>query len=634
MTALDTVTVDLEGADEDIVAAGMRYLTAGVAPLVPLVGKNPRHYGTDWQRRGITDPVQWAEVVAADSRYTNIGWCQGHGTVALDFDCPDRATEDMRAVARQGAKNPTRKGRGHRIFATDGAYGASTRGFPAKGWGEVRGRGGQIVIWGPHPEDPGAFYRYDETQVVPPAPAELIGWLAGATEYATSVKLDELVEALRVHTEATRPKALDGPRTRMAHLAEVLTGASTDPEVKAARHDNLIDLACWATREALAGLYPLSEAHAAVGDWWQSLGLPPDRARTDLGYNEFTDAWCWALGQARSEPERIAAIRDPLASLTEPPAGVDPDTGEVTEPTDLDRLRIDWSGFWSVDRTAEEWLVEPVIPRGRNVSITARHKTGKSEFVLGVIAPAVLGRATLHRAAGAPLRVLYLDYEMTEADVQERLSAMGFGPGDDLEPLAYLLHPPLPPLDEPAGGEAVHRLAREHRAELVVVDTFSRAISGEEDSNDTVRRFYSATVVPLKRDGIAAARLDHTGHGDQTRARGASSKGDDVDLGWLLARSEVGFTLTAGLTRLSWVPGRLDVRRTEDPLTLDIGPRSWPAGTAECAAVLDRLRHPLDAGYRGAEEALRGLGETFTRATVRAAVKYRKARTEEAGIWA
>lgn len=318
--------------DEDLVGAGRRYLAAGVGPLVPLVGKDPSHYGTDWQNRGITDPVRWAEVVASDTRYTNIGWVQGHGTVALDFDYPDKAGEPLRAVGRQGAKNPTRRGRGHRIFATEEVYGSSTVGFPTAGWGEVRGKGGQIVIWGPHPEDPEAFYSYDEAQEIPPAPPELLEWLSGVAVHANAARVAELNTALGELTENNRPRALEGIRTRVEHITEVLAGRKADDRVKAARHDNLVDLACWASREALAGLYPLAEAHELIAKWWQTLELPAHRSPVDVGRNEFTAAWCWGLAQAHANPARIEAIRDPIGELAgSPPANVDPETGEVLE---------------------------------------------------------------------------------------------------------------------------------------------------------------------------------------------------------------------------------------------------------------------------------------------------------------
>lgn len=309
-------------------------------------------------------------------------------------------------------------------------------------------------------------------------------------------------------------------------------------------------------------------------------------------------------------------------------SGASPRRSRVTDPPPplarLDEMRIDWATFWAKDRTDAEWLVEPVIAAGRNHALVAPGKTGKSLMVLAAVTPATLGEASLDRPAGDPLRVLYLDYEMTEADVQERLVDMGHGPEFTPESFAYLLHPSIPPLDTPLGGNEVAHLADEHGAELVVIDTYSRAVEGGENDNDTTRNLYRCTLAPLKARGIATLRLDHTGHADTTRARGNSAKGDDIDLGWLLARAEGGFKLTATHARSPWMPRTVNVRLDGTPLRASVVAGSWPAGTAAGADRLDALGVPLDASQRAAREALKDAGETMNNEVLRAALKYRR----------
>lgn len=331
------------------------------------------------------------------------------------------------------------------------------------------------------------------------------------------------------------------------------------------------------------------------------------------------------VNEAKRRDMRLRRAATITATAALPPIKYRDVDDDVSTGSSLATMRVDWSTFWDVDRSAADWLVEPVLATGRNHSVTAKAKTGKSEFALSVVTPAVLGQAVLDRPAGAPLRTLYLDYEMTESDVQQRLEDMGYGPGDDLAPLAYLLHPAIPPLDTPGGGKAVLDLAGEHDAELVVVDTFSRAVAGEEDSNDTVRAFYLCTVVALKRAGIAVLRLDHTGHGNTDRARGASAKGDDVDVGWMLSRTDDGFKLDCRrLRRLSWVPETIALRRRTEPLRLELGAHMWQDGTRECVDALERLGVDVNAAERPAIAALRDAGETFTRNVVRASLKFRR----------
>ena len=72
----------------------------------------------------------------------------------------------------------------------------------------------------------------------------------------------------------------------------------------------------------------------------------------------------------------------------------------------------------------------------------------------------------------------------------------------------------------------------------------------------------------------------------------------------------------------------VELTRDDDPLGYrTTAGRSWPEGTAECAADLDRLGLPVDIGVNAAAAALRDGGVGRRKAVVAAAVKYRSAGT-------
>ena len=104
--------------------------------------------------------------------------------------------------------------------------------------------------------------------------------------------------------------------------------------------------------------------------------------------------------------------------------------------------RQDWAQFWTRDWLEVDWLYEDVLARGRGHAIWAKHGQQKSLFMLWV--------ATELTRAGHV--VVYLDWEMSESDLFERLSDMGFGPHSDLKRLVYINHVELPSLDTPDGG--------------------------------------------------------------------------------------------------------------------------------------------------------------------------------------
>src|SRR5664280_3628940 len=129
---------------------------------------------------------------------------------------------------------------------------------------------------------------------------------------------------------------------------------------------------------------------------------------------------------------------------------------------------VDWKTFWEAPVADPEYVIAPLFAAGRQTAIFSTAKTGKSLLVLDMVAAAVTGRSVLGLPARPPLRAVYIDMEMTEADLRERLSDLGYGPDDDLRGLAYYQLPSLPPLDTDLGGLVLTEAAIAHLADLVV----------------------------------------------------------------------------------------------------------------------------------------------------------------------
>lgn len=288
---------------------------------------------------------------------------------------------------------------------------------------------------------------------------------------------------------------------------------------------------------------------------------------------------------------------------------------------------VDWSKFWARDRRDADWLYDEILARGRGHSIYAGHKTGKSLLALWVVAQLIRLLDVV---------VIYLDYEMGEDDLYDRLADMGHGPESDLTRLYYALLPSLPPLDTPEGAAALlaHvdtvQAANEGRHVAVIIDTTGRAVAGEENSADTYRNFYRWTGIGLKQRGNTWARLDHAGKDANKGQRGSSAKGDDVDVVWKLTRTANGLELSRNASRMGWVPEKVTFRQVQDPHLrfVKVG-ADWPAGTKEIAAILDDLGVPLDAGERPAGNLFRQAGHTASQSLLRAAVRWRRSLADE-----
>lgn len=326
---------------------------------------------------------------------------------------------------------------------------------------------------------------------------------------------------------------------------------------------------------------------------------------------------------ARTLADRYGAPDVDLGALVAAERHTEADPGTVEDRDAYDSqllgMLIDWPTFWSTDHTAEEWLWEPVIPARRGMVLWAKGGTGKSLVLLRMVLDLVR----------RGVRVLYLDYEMTPDDLHDRLEEMGVENPAELDGLHYAQLPSLPGFDTPEGGKAVTRFASLVDADLVVIDTFARAVEGEENDSDTVRDFYRMTGLHLKAAGRAFIRADHAGKDESKGQRGSSAKNDDVDLVWQLKVADGGYTLIRGKCRMGWVPESVHLERHDAPYRIEVkGGKSYEPGASDCAKVLDEVGVPLDMGYRKASEMVVAAGHPKpVRAVLRSALKYRRERS-------
>ena len=298
------------------------------------------------------------------------------------------------------------------------------------------------------------------------------------------------------------------------------------------------------------------------------------------------------------------------------------DTTIITPDEMLDML-VDWKTFWTQEHIVEDWIAKPLIARARQTALFAGAKTGKSWLTLNVVAALATGKPILGHPPQTQVHCLYLDYEMVEADLYERLEQFGYTEDDDLSHLHYALIPSLPPLNTAEGASAMMRLCELTKAEVVVIDTTGRAIEGEENSADSYREFARTTGLALKRAGIACVRTDHAGKdgGKKHGQRGSSAKNDDVDIVYRLDKTDDGLMLVRTHTRISWVPDKVDliVEDIDDITTIRQRTRTtkgWTAQEIDLAKHLDTLGIPKNAGVNETQRIAKELGAKLGRKSV------------------
>lgn len=140
-----------------------------------------------------------------------------------------------------------------------------------------------------------------------------------------------------------------------------------------------------------------------------------------------------------------------------------------------------------------------------------------------------------------------------------------------------------------------------------MIDTISRAVEGEENSNDTWLDFYRYTGLKLRKGEVAMIRLDHTGK-DQTKGqRGGSAKYGDVDAVWRLTKvSGDRFRLECTDVRFPLDTKSLSLVRLADPLLHEV--ENLSAATVRETKIAHIVNEADEAGL-AADMSVRDLRE-------------------------
>ena len=292
---------------------------------------------------------------------------------------------------------------------------------------------------------------------------------------------------------------------------------------------------------------------------------------------------------------------------------------------------IDWHALWA-DDSEEEWIVEPILPARRLVALYSAPKVGKSLLMLEIAVGVSNGSLVLGHQVTRPYRVLYVDFENDpKGDIRTRLQAMGHGP-DNLDNLHYLSFPTMQALDSKLGGEQLLAAIAAYQCEVVVIDTVSRAVKGDENENDTWLAFYRHTGLLLKQAQVALIRLDHSGKDETKGQRGGSAKSGDVDAVWRMSSiSDTVFTLTCEASRLAISEKTITLHRETIPrlhhrVDAAGAAAAFNARVEELVAWLDANEVNDNATNSTTRQAMRERGYKVGKPVSEEAVRRRQAR--------
>jgi AAA domain len=625
---------------------------------IPVVVCTPR---LDWKpgdkNLDLVPPGGWSVVTAAECDLSGfrpgvdtLAMVGGHGVDVVDCDtkAPGYGSLDNMPPYRRFGRTGTPSGGTHDYVRSTGIGKISPFGTSAGHVGDYVGGtpqgGSRLLAFLPgstRPKYPGLTYTVIEplrlAELLENDPDDdLMGVLlaCGGTRNGLPGKPSASLTAVRTFLAEHSTE----PEHRCAYGRAAITGlldkakATIPGDPKAGRHG-------WAVRSATRCVELVRAGCAWSGDL-DTLEAELDRIKPEGG-TDWTGVLAWAVNNASGTVK--CGLHNPaaIAPTAERPDATDTAQGSTQPPQDdLEAVRrrfprLDLAALLSANRPPREWVIPGLIPAGASVALVAPAGTGKSLLLLS----AMIGVARGDRAfAGLPIprgrRVVLVDMENTEDDLDDRLTALGITAADvdSLDDLVILHLPPLAPLDTVAGGAELAALLDAYHVksgDVVVLDSLQRVIKGPENDSDTMRAFYACTGIELKRRGLTVVRTDNTGHVVAKGARGTSGKRDDVDVELILTRDTDHpdrLRIRPGKSRLPDITSVLINRDTDEDghLTFTTAGDPFRALVGDAHEVLKLLNIPMETGERKAAETIKASGQAVVRAALRVAIKERK----------
>jgi len=183
----------------------------------------------------------------------------------------------------------------------------------------------------------------------------------------------------------------------------------------------------------------------------------------------------------------------------------------------------------ALDIPPRELLLNPILPAKGLMMIHARRGGSKTFLALAIGLAVAGGTSVLRWSAPKPRRVLYIDGEMTLADLQVRVAALKNGMEacirNDHFRLLSADHTNIPNLASPDGQRALEPLL--DGVYLVIVDNLSTLCWSRSDNDAGSWTTLQESRLRLRRRGTAVLLVHHSAKSGQQR--GTSRREDVLD---------------------------------------------------------------------------------------------------------
>jgi Bifunctional DNA primase/polymerase, N-terminal/AAA domain len=501
----------------DLLGAALEYAKAGwyVVPLREGT-KNPGSIlGQNWPKLSSRDPEVIVSWFAGVKVGTGVALHMGRsGALAFDVDHPNNLPLEIKLALLDAPYQQTRSNeafRGHHLFRMPpGRRIGNGLGRLGKGWGDIRGLNGVIVVSPSHHPLAleGGQYEWSKTGSVPALPDELAELMDDAGDAQDAAPDPDVLKFLDTHTGRERPE-----------LLEIFCASfKEDVSEGASRHTSMLSKLTGAMKESACGYFPAKLAAEKLERIFMDAvaqepkGKQGARRVGAIARNEWKGLLAWAVGQAlMADLDKVRArvqtkvpadrrvAQSGVFQKAPPSEGLAEKQEPSWDPVKLNRY-LDGS-FKPVEptlltRTDGISLLYPGLVH----SFHGESESGKSLLLQGLAAHQV----------SAGQNVLFIDFESDPGAVVGRLRAFGATSEDILEYFTYI-NPEVAP-HAVAELEAWHAMFNSLYS-LAVIDGVTDALGlfgYKTKENDDITKWMRDFPKSLAtHTGAAVAIIDH-----------------------------------------------------------------------------------------------------------------------------
>src|SRR3989344_8821948 len=239
---------------------------------------------------------------------------------------------------------------------------------------------------------------------------------------------------------------------------------------------------------------------------------------THIGHGEYLSYKNNKFIKIENGVEVLNIFEEPKELLKKPIANYDLNSISDFNPISLEDL-LKYN-----DEDSSEWIIEGILQPKKIGIIAGSAGTLKSWASLNIAFCVALGLPFVNNFPTTQGAVLFIDRENAKAELKERCHLIKKGlnvEGQDIP--VYFLSEQSIKLDIPTGTYKLESFIKQKNISLVIVDTYRRAISYEENDAGAVSKFFVDSIKPIcEKTGVSFIFIHHHKKG--------KSEGNEMDL--------------------------------------------------------------------------------------------------------